>query len=307
MASFSVSTIRGTMIKKIVVALMLCGIYAFSFTGLLRIQHHSDENVHIHGIWNLPDPLLLAVAGEFKGLIADYLAMEVGARLGTHVIRSEDGGFTVKEKQYDWQSIYQIFTASLLLDPSFEQTFIVAQGWLPWKPANMIEENQKLQKIAAENRPWDWLPLRNMGFNSYFFLQDRGTAGRLYLEAAQIPNAPPFLRILGARLAQEGGETQTAVGVLKSMLINMQPDDPGYEDLRLRLIALEGVLTIEQAIANYTKRTGITTPTLQQLISSGSLPEIPVNPYMVDFCIDDKGSIFYDRPQCRKQRKYMVD
>lgn len=261
-----------------------------------------DDHVANYGIWNLPDELLEAVSGEFRGLVADYLAMEVGARLGTHVIRDDEGGFTIKEKPYDWDTIYRIFAASMLLDPSFAQTFIVAQGWLPWEPANMIEENQKLQKIAAENRPWDWLPLRNIGFNTYFFLKDRGKAGRIYLEAAQIPDAPPFLRILGARLAQEGGETETAVGVLKSMLINMQPEDPGYEDLRLRLEALKGVLIIEQAISAYKNETGRESVSLQELLLSGILSETPANPYNVDYCIDYNGNIFYDRPGCKTEK-----
>jgi hypothetical protein len=303
MAAFPIKGQRTvTIIGKILLAFALCAVYAFSFIGLLHIQNQNNGEPISHGIWNLPDTVLQSVSGEFKGLVANFLTMEAGARLGTHVIRDGAGGLTIKEKRYDWPTIYRIFSTSMLLDPSFAQTHIVAQGWLPWEPANMVEENQKLQKIAAENRPWDWLPLRNMGFNSYFFLQDRGKAGRLYLEAAQTPNAPTFLRILGARLAQQGGETQTAVGVLESMLINMQPEEPGYEDIRLRLEALKGVLVIEQAMETYKKNTGRTAVSLNQLLSSGSLPALPQNPYRLDYCIDNAGAIFYDRPDCRKAK-----
>jgi hypothetical protein len=241
---------------------------------------------------------LLAVAGEFKGLMADYLTLEAGAQLGTHLVRKSEGGTQVAKKQYDWPNIHRLFVASQTLDPSFAQTYIVMQGWLPWEPANMVTEAQEFLKITIKNRPWDWQPAHAMGFNAYYFLNQPGEAGKIFLEAAKTPNAPSFLSILGARLAQKGGETETAIAIMKSMLADKDPEEPGYSDIADRLHALEGVWVIEQAAKKYEMSHGRKPMSFQELTDSKILQNLPPNPYNLDYCMDSAGIIYFDKPDC---------
>ena len=283
----------------ILIGLMLTCFYAVSYNALLQQRSDSQQTAHPSaGIWNLPPVALLAVAGEFKGLMADYLTLEAGARLGTELVRKPEGGFRVVKKQYDWPGIHRLFVASQTLDPSFAQTYIVAQGWLPWEPANMVEETQEIVKIAAKNRPWDWQPYHSMGFNAYYFQNKPGEAGKLFLEAAKVPNAPSFLPILGARLAQKGGETETAIVIMNSMLADKNPEEPGYTDMVDRLHALEGVRVIEQAANRYEKTLGRKPSSLAELTASGQLAALPPNPYNLDYCMDTAGIIYFDKPDC---------
>lgn len=284
------------------IGLFLVCFYVSSYYGLLQQRSNTQQKVRTNiGIWNLPPLALLALAGEFKGLMADYLTLEAGAQLGTELARNPEGGFRVVKKVYDWSNIHRVFTASQTLDPSFAQTFIVAQGWLPWEPANMVAEAQRILQIAAENRPWDWQPTRAKGFNTYYFLKQPGEAGKLFLEAAQKPNAPSFLPILGARLAQKGGETQTAIFIMKSMLLGKDPNDPEYNEISDRLKALEGVAILEQGVSDYQREFGSIPESLEQLLTSGILPSLPENPYKMDYCIDTAGVLFFDNPDCRKE------
>ncbi len=294
---------RRLVIPVLVGVVLLC-CYTASYNALLQQRSQTSQTAHSRsGIWNLPPAALLALAGEFKGLMADYLTLEAGAQLGTQLLRKPEGGFQVVKKQYDWPSIHRIFVASQALDPSFAQTFIVAQGWLPWEPANMVAETQAILKIAARHRPWDWQPTHFMGFNTYYFLQQPGEAGKLFLEAAQRPNAPDFLPILGARLAQKGGETATAIVIMKSMLADKDSEEPGYADMLDRLHALEGVLVIEKAIQQYEKVVGNKPATLAELIRSDILSALPPNPYNVEYCMDAEGVIYFDKPDCRQAVK----
>ncbi|MHB1015258.1 MAG: hypothetical protein ACYC2W_08275 [Desulfurivibrionaceae bacterium] len=276
---------------------LLC-FYAASYNALL--QHHGDARQaqrSSSGIWNLPPTALLALGGEFKGLMADYLTLEAGAELGTEVVRNPAGGFRVVKKQYDWPGIHRLFVASQTLDPSFAQTYIVAQGWLPWD-AGMVKETQDILAVAAKNRPWDWQPTHAMGFNAYYFLKQPGEAGKFFLAAAKVPNAPSFLTILGARLAQKGGETETAIVIMKSMLANKNPEEPGYADMVDRLHALEGSLLIEQAAHRYEKAMGRKPSSLAELTASGMLPALPPNPYNLAYCMDTAGIVYFDKPDC---------
>jgi hypothetical protein len=281
------------------VALSLVCFYTASYNTLLQHRNNAEQTARSSsGIWNLPPVALLALAGEFKGLVADYLTMEAGAQLGTEVVRKPEGGFRTVKKQYDWPSIHRLFVASQTLDPSFAQTYIVAQGWLPWNPADMVTETQEILKIAAQNRHWDWQPYHSMGFNAYYFQNRPGEAGKLFLEAAKTPNAPGFLSILGARLAQKGGKTETAIVIMKSMLADKNPEEPGYADMVDRLHALEGVLVIEQAASRYEKARGRKPSSLAELTASGLLAALPPNPYNLDYCMDTAGIIYFDKPDC---------
>lgn len=284
---------------NLLIGLALLGFYAASYNALLQQRSKISQGLpSSSGLWNLPPIALLALAGEFKGLMADYLTLEVGAQLGTELVRKPEGGFRVVKKQYEWPSIHRLFMASQTLDPSFAQTYIVAQGWLPWD-AKMLPETQAILKIAATNRPWDWQPTHAMGFNTYYFLKQPGEAGKIFLEAAKTPNAPPFLSILGARLAQKGGETEAALIIMKSMLADKNPEEPGYADIVERLQALEGVWVIEQAASRYEKAMGRKPSSLAELTASGLIAALPPNPYNLDYCLDTAGLIHFDKPDCQ--------
>jgi hypothetical protein len=289
------------LMTNLLVGLILLGFYAASYNALLQQRSKISQTLSSSsGLWNLPPIALLALAGEFKGLMANYLTLEVGAQLGTELARKPEGGFRLVKKQYDWPSIHRLFIASQALDPSFAQTYIVAQGWLPWEPAGMVAETQEILKTAVRNRPWDWQPAHSMGFNTYYFLNQPGEAGKIFLEAAKTPNAPPFLSILGARLAQKGGETEAAIIIMKSMLADKNPEEPGYPDMLDRLHALEGVRVIEQASNSYEKTLGRKPSSLSELTASGILAALPPNPYNLDYCMDMDGVIYFDKPNCRE-------
>ena len=280
--------------------LTLICFYAASYNSLLLHQKQTNRTRQISsGVWSLPPLALLAVAGEFKGLTADYLTMEIGAQLGTELVRTPEGGFRTVKKQRDWPAIHRLFEASQTLDPSFAQTFNIAQGWLPFAPANMIAETQEILKIASQNRPWDWHPAHFRGFNTYFFFNDLGEAGKIYLEAAKTPNAPPFLSIIGARLAQQGEQTEAAIAMMQSMLIDKTPDDPDYADIFDRFNALKGVLVIKQAVNRYKKDIGQKPISLKELTTTGILASLPPNPYGLKYCMDADNIIYFDKPDCQ--------
>lgn len=279
-------------------ALLLC-FYGASYSALLNYRSEGGGASQRAVFWSLPPLLLKVMTGEFKGLAADLIVLEAGAQLGTEVVRDPKSGYRTVTKQYDWDGIVRLFVSSQTLDPSFQQTFMLAEGWLPWEPPGMIAETQEILKTAAKNRPWDWQATHFMGFNTYYFLNRPGEAGKIFLEAAKTPYAPPFLAILGARLAQKGGQTEAAIAVMKSMLAEKDTEEPGYADMQDRLRALEGVLVLERAVQQYEKTFGQKPQGLDDLTSRGILADLPVNPYDLPYCMDENGVFYFDKPHCR--------
>lgn len=274
-----------------VLGALFLALYIWCHQGLFA----SGENPAMPGgevdsaAWAVPTIVLEVVAGEFKGLLADLLALEVGSRLG---------GEVETVPRVDWDTVIRLFRHSQRLDPYFLQTAMVAEGWLPWT-AQRVPETMELLTVAAQYRSWDWHPLYFLGFNSYYFLRDSGAAGKYFLAASKVPNAPPFLAILGARLAQRGGETAAAIAMLRAMLAEKGESEPGYEDLRQRLAALEGSLVLETAVKEYGNKYGRQPENLENLVTSGVLGRLPDNPYKLAYCLDSAGIIYFDKPDCR--------
>ena len=281
--------------------LLLCffiGIYVSSNVLLQNYRLHPSRTINqAASLWTMPPVVLKVLAGEFKGLISDLIVLDVGAQLGTHVLRTKEGDYKAINKKQHWPSIYKLFTNSQALDPSFQQTYMLAQGWLPWD-ADMIDETKVILKTAEKNRPCDWRPLHFIGFNTYYFLNNVGEAGKIFIEAGKTPNAPPFLAIVGARLAQKGGETQAAIVLMKSMLKDKQQNNPDYNRIMDRLNALEGVLVLEIAVDNYKNTFQRYPDNLDELLKVGLLKALPGNPYNVEYCIDSAGMIYFDKPDC---------
>lgn len=285
---------------KTIIIILLFTLFVGSYIILQGGEQSGGERESkSYGVWQMPPVILEMLALEFKGLFADYLVLEAGAKIGTSVIRDEEG-FKVEDKEIDWDAVHKMFVSSQYLDPTFLQTFFLAQGWLPWEDVGMVGKTQQILQVTAQNRPWDWQPYRTMAFNEYYFNNDLVLASEYFLKAAKAPNAPPFLGIVGSRLAQKSGETTVAIAIVRSTLSGMNDDDSGYRDLLDRLEALLGVQELEKAVESFQKRFSRLPYSLDEIVNSGIVPSLPKNPYNVGYCIDRAGKLYFDNLDCTK-------
>lgn len=208
------------------------------------------------------------VAGEFKGVLADYLLLEAGSFIGSNQ----------KDRADDWQNIYLTLRQALVLDPFFKQSYIYAQGNLPWE-AGMVTETIELLSIAQNHRFWDWMPGYYAGFNYYYFLNDFASAADRFLEAAKVKDSPVLLPILGGRLAMKGRNTEAGIALLQSMVDNQELEGERLEEIQWRIAALKGVVMLEKAIGRHREAFDANPDNLNQLVEKGFLQELPENPY----------------------------
>lgn len=223
----------------------------------------------------LPPVVMQAVAGEFKGLAADFLLLEAAAFLGERW----------ETTQEDWDAIHALFAQSQSLDPYFKQTYYYTQAYLVWE-AKRYQEAIDLLEIAKKHRPWDWYPGYYIGFDYFYFLKDNLKASNALMEASRIPNAPPLLATLGARLAQKAGQAQTAIAFLQTMYEESE-DENTRKILSLRIKALAGVLVLEKGIEKFKENFDRSPNRLEELVTAGILKELPQNPYKKPYTYED--------------------
>ena len=202
-----------------------------------------DNRHHASGIWNLPPVALLALAGEFKGLMADYLTMEAGAQLGTELVRKSRRRTHGRQKTVRLAEHPSDFCCQPNPGPLLCPDLHGSAGLAPLGPGkhgggNPGDPENRRQKSALGLAAHPFHGIQRLLLSSI----NRERPGKSFWRPQKRHNAPPFLAILGARLAQKGGETETAIVIMKSMLADKNPEEPGYTDMVDRLQALEGVL-----------------------------------------------------------------
>ena len=215
----------------------------------------------------LPPQVMKVLAGEFKGLASDVLLIEAAAFLGSNK----------KPTDEDYEGLSNLFSHVLALDPFFKQAYYLVQASLSWEGKRYDKANELLG-VSRDNRRWDWVPGFFIGFNYFYFIKDNLEASRQLMEASKVPNAPLALATLASRLAAKSGQTLTAIVFLKAMLEKTEDEDKRKE-LELRIEALKGVLTLEQALERYRSAFGNEAQSLEELVTSGIIAELPINPY----------------------------
>ncbi|NCC23830.1 MAG: hypothetical protein EOM25_01325 [Deltaproteobacteria bacterium] len=257
----------------------------------LAVQEQRQGRMHrfqFDGL-NLPPLALQALAGEFKGLAADYLLLGVQSFIGSNQVLD----------RAEWLAVARAFDQAQALDPYFEQTYLMAQGLLAWS-ASMPERAVRILRKAAEHRPWDWRARYYAGFNQYYFLNDYQAASESFLQAAKVPHSPEILPVLGARLAQKSGRTEWALRLLYAMLKEKETEGSRTDEIERRIKALEGVLVLERSVADFKNRTGAWPQELEDLMSEGVLVAFPENPYGTEWLFNpETGAVSFDRVEIR--------
>jgi hypothetical protein len=238
----------------------------------------------------LPAEFATLLAGEFHGVLADFLLLEVGSFVGSNQSGTET----------DYANIHQTLKTVMALDPYFMQAYLYAQALLPWD-ADHPDWANELLAVPKASRTWDWRPGYYMAFNYYYFLGNYGMASELLLEAARIKNAPALLAVLGGRFAAKGGRSQAAIVMLKAMLQDKSLAEKDRREISMRIAALQEIVKLENAVAQYQRENGRFPADLSALVNQGLVADIPLNPYGKPYYYDPAdGEVLIDDLQDRK-------
>lgn len=233
----------------------------------------------------LPTQVLKIAALDFHGITSDILFLNSIVFIGSTHERTE----RPRVKPWEWKWLYSMFDASTDLDPYFFDPYYVANAQLTWD-AMMIEEDNLLLEKGCKYRDWDSTLPFFIGFNYFYFLQDNLNARKWLLEASKRPNANTFYAALAAKLAYEKKRTENAISFLEE-LSRRTEDEELKKKYEVRLIFLQQVLKVENAVEAYKNKFGRKPTDIHVLIRSGMLHEIPADPYGGQIYLDFDGKV----------------
>jgi tetratricopeptide (TPR) repeat protein len=189
----------------------------------------------------------------------------------------------------DLHWLYSNLVVITELDPYFEDAYYFGNAILTWDGGMYNEANALLRK-GMEARNWDWQLPFFLGFNKFYFLKDNKGGADYLLEAAGRRGAPHFLPTLAARLYNNAGRAENAIGFLTVFWKN-EKNERIKKNYEVRIEALKQVMLLEKAVLEYRRKTGKSPGNLKILTRSGLLQTIPKDPYGGVFYLAKDGSV----------------
>ncbi len=259
---------------------------------------------HIQHIKPIMPPVLARLsAGEFKGLMADFMTLEASSGIGHYLLQRDLKMRDIPPEA--WDVIYELLETSQKLDPYFSDNYRLIQPFFTWavqRPQQAID----FLKKGMDARTWDWELPFFIGFDYFFFLDDNLQASHYLQEAYSRPGGKGSITLatLSAKLLQKAGKTEVGIAYLTALLQD-EPNETQRKAFEMRLNDLQRVLIVEKAVAVYHARFGRPPENTDALLREGILTEIPENSYdkSMPYCIDQTGKVFFDKPNCREETK----
>jgi tetratricopeptide (TPR) repeat protein len=280
---------RSRQVTAIASAILVCSMACAAF--LLRRVDQSTSAPALQQMLYISSPKLLKrLCLGYEGLLADiYWTRTVQYFGGTH---SRGGG--------TYKLLWPLLNITTQLDPhlipayEFGETFLLAK---PPQGAGDPDKAIELVQYGTQNNPDDWHLYYDLAF-IYYDQSDFLHASEAFLRASQLPNTHPFLKIMAARMAQHGGDLQTA-RMMWSATYETTHDKLIQANAAAHLRAIqvnEDITALEHLVQVYRDRTGHFPQTFSEMLSSGLMRGIPLDPLRHPYRLESGGRVVVSNP-----------
>jgi tetratricopeptide (TPR) repeat protein len=228
--------------------------------------------------------VLRFISADHKEILAASLMMKVMFYFGSLV----DKSFNKLDIPPDYPAISRSLHATVKLDPYNMDAYYFAQATLVWE-AKQVKLASDLLEYGMKYRDWDYYLPFYAGFNYAYFMKDYAKAAELYRRAGDLSGSELFIQLAG-RYLYESGNSKMAIDYLTVM--EKGASTPAIKKtFQIRLQAIREVHRIEQARDRYAKATGHVPASMDELLRSGYLQTMPVDPYGGSFYLEPDGSV----------------
>jgi hypothetical protein len=225
----------------------------------------------------LPPPgFLRAVSLRYERALADILWFRTINYFGQHY---------TSDRLYPWLAyMCDVVTE---LDPRAEHVYRFGGVILPWE-ADHIDDGIALLEKGTRNMPEAWELRYMLGFSYYFFKNDLPTASAVLRAAALTPGAPAYVgQLTAAVYAAQHGPSNAIDFLLEVERNGSNSEMRGAIHQRVLDLTLSRDLdALETAVKTFQARFGRLPDDLRELVSTGLLAAIPLEPFGGHYVLD---------------------
>lgn len=221
-----------------------------------------------------------------EGLIADWYWMQSLQYIGKKVVDSREDINLENLNSLNPRLLYPYLDNATDLDPHFMAVYSYGAVVLP-----AIDPTQaiKIAEKGIANNPNEWRLYQQLGY-IYWRLENYEKAAEIYAEGSRIEGAPPFIKMMSAKMKSEGGSREIAREIYTQML--EESDDKQAKDVAaLRLLELDSLDerdAIRSALQNFKEKSGRCANNLQEILSLLKSVRLPAGK---DFRIDKSNNL----------------
>ncbi len=192
-------------------------------------------------------------------------------------------------KRYDL--LYPLLDLTTSLDPRFDLAYRFGAIFLAEDPpagAGRPDQAIALLEKGLRAQPGKWQFAQDIGFVHYWWRHDYSGAADWFRRASQMPGGPDWLAGVAAVVFGEGGDRASSRRLWQEILSDRDSQYlRGQAEFRLtQLDAMDQIDTLLRVIAAYRQRSGVPPASWAELIRSGLLRGVPLDPAGRPFAID---------------------
>ena len=241
----------------------------------------------------VPSPKILQrMSLGYNGLLADIY--------WTRAVQYFGGHHHVLSKQY--KLLEPLLDIATTLDPHLTVAYEFGATFLAQKPpegAGDPDAAVRLVERGVRENPSAWRLYYNLGFIHYFERHDYAAAANAFERGSRVPGALPWMKVMAAQMSERAGDPQTARFLWSSLYQTTENDDiraNAAKHLRA-LQADEEVSLLEKLAAGFQARTGHWPATWAEMVASGYLRSVPLDPTRRPYRLTGEGHVLVQVPE----------
>jgi tetratricopeptide (TPR) repeat protein len=224
------------------------------------------------------------LAGGYSGLMAAIYWTRAVQYYGRHRLAHAT----------DFALLGTLLDTATALDPHLLVAYRFGSLFLAGRPPEGAGDPQRaiylLQRGIVAN-PDYWRMWQDLGFIYYWDMKDYARAARAFQTGAERPGALPWMRVLAASVAAQGGEVQTS-RILWAEIARSAENEAIRRTAQLHLAVLdtqEALKNLDSLIARYQNNERRAPRSFQDLVAAGYLRQVPLDPSGERFVIGPEG------------------
>lgn len=269
--------IRASVISEIALFIFLAAAWIGFSTATSRLGKIQQPRMAAEMQISLPRFIQVALAGGDRFLATNISVFRA-------LVVSTDNK---QEDRFAVQSVVQRDAA--WFNSRNEDNYYLATAILSWN--DHVDTAQHILKLASDGRPFDMLPPFYYAFNEYYF-RHNPILGAQWLKTAAIHSDSEQDRIslqkIASRWAEKGQDRSEALRLLEGMAAQSH-----YPSLRKQLLQraerVKHLIALDEAIEVYRQRFQHTPKSLEALVESKVLAQLPQDPLGLGYMLDPQG------------------
>jgi tetratricopeptide (TPR) repeat protein len=251
------------------------------------------------------DDLALRSGNLVKGLSLEYAPL-MGAIYWTRAVQY----FGAKHQMHDrnLELLWPLLDIATTLDPHLIVAYRFGAIFLgddPPRGAGEPDLAVRLLERGIKENPEYWRFYQDLGDVYYFNKRDYAKASEAFRKGSSYPDAPIWMKVMAAKIAEEGESLETSYFLWKQVYDTAaDPQIKKNADTHMKLVSAQMAMReIDRLAAEYEARTGKHATHLSELVQAGLVKGIPLDPEGYPYVLGEggKAELSVDSPLMEQQ------